>query len=202
MSCLPSFLHLSYLLSTRRKSQYSSRYLKPLSFRIKRASGVARSLLFYIYSFSTHPFQMPRQDHATRPTHNNTNTMLVFYFLCCTVIQSALALSIKTSATTTSTTTIGPFSSLVSFAAEAGDNALSRVQWLGSRVAEKENTFEQSRNKRNINDMNNKYIPVDGIGGSVINNHDGSCWNIKSPWRYKIRNCQKRCNPRTIDLEQ
>lgn len=76
------------------------------------------------------------------------------------MIQPTSALSMKASASTT-----GPFSSFVSFAADAGDSALSRVQWLGSRVAEKEGGFEQSRNRRNSNAFR-----VDGIGGSVINN--------------------------------
>lgn len=79
--------------------------------------------------------------------------MLTFSFFYWTLLQSASALSMK----------ITPFSSFVSFAADAGDDALSRVQWLGSRVAEKEGTFEQSRNRRSS-------FQVDGIGGSVINN--------------------------------
>lgn len=58
----------------------------------------------------------------------------------------------------------------MSLAADAGDNALSRVQWLGSRVAEKEETFEQSRSRRSRTSFNNMNQEVDGIGGSVIRN--------------------------------
>lgn len=42
----------------------------------------------------------------------------------------------------------------------AGESALRQVQWLGSRVAQKEDSFEQAR-------CDSK---VDGLGGAVISN--------------------------------
>ncbi|GAX11717.1 hypothetical protein FisN_7Lh087 [Fistulifera solaris] len=80
---------------------------------------------------------------------------------------SASALSMKMNA---AASTPGLLSSIVSFAADVGDNALSRVQWLGSRVAGKEGEFEQSRNRRSSIKSASSAFQVDGIGGSVINN--------------------------------
>ena len=118
---------------------------------------------------------MPRKGPAKRPNHVPAFSVLLilstFIIILTTTITipSASALSIKTTTTTTTTTpfTAGPFSSMVSMAADAGDKALSRVQWLGSRVAGKEGEFEQSRNRRK---SRNNAFQVDGIGGSVINN--------------------------------
>jgi hypothetical protein len=92
-------------------------------------------------------------------------TVLVSTFLS----PSASALSMKMN---TAASTPGLLSSIVSFAADAGDNALSRVQWLGSRVAGKEGEFEQSRNRRSssVKSVSSPSFEVDGIGGSVINN--------------------------------
>lgn len=54
------------------------------------------------------------------------------------------------------------------FSFDAGESALRQVQWLGSRVAEKEDQYEQERSIRQKQIFSDT-AKVDGIGGSVIN---------------------------------
>jgi hypothetical protein len=125
-------------------------------------SFIYRSFIFKVIYCCN---KMSRHRETKRRIHHSNilvATVLVSIFLS----PSASALSMKMN---TAASTPGPLSSVVSFAADAGDNALSRVQWLGSRVAGKEGEFEQSRNRRSMIKSTSSF-QVDGIGGSVINN--------------------------------